>query len=58
MDKRKKWFNKTAYQKEKFDVSSFVYTKVKEINVTFLRIVRFDLFFYKELEIIFANIRV
>lgn len=58
MNKRIKWFNKTAYQKENFDVIGLVYTKVKEIKVTFLKIVRFDLFFYKELEIIFANIRV
>jgi len=58
MDKRNKWSNKTAYQKTILDVPFTVLKSVKKYKTSFLQFLSTNAFINKELEIIFANIRV
>jgi hypothetical protein len=58
MNKYNKWFRKAKYQREILDTNFVVYTFCNKIKMSLFRITTIDLFYNKELEIIFANIRV
>jgi hypothetical protein len=58
MDKRNKKSNKTAYQKRIFGVPFAVLKSVTKYRTAFLQFLSTNTFINKELEIIFANIRV
>jgi hypothetical protein len=58
MNKHNKWFCQSSYQKEILDTFTAVYIVLKKIKAFLKKTLSIDLYYYKELEIIFANIRV
>lgn len=58
MDKRNKWSKNTTYQKVILDMPFAVLKSVKNYRTAFLQFLSTNTFINKELEIIFANIRV
>ena len=58
MNNRNKWSYNTTYQKAVFDMPFSVLKSVKNYRTAFLQFLSTNTFINKELEIIFANIRV